>query len=1081
MWIVALALRRPFTIAVMSILIFVMGLLSLSRMPVDVFPTIDIPAVSVVWSYPGLSPLEMERRVVFPHERTLSTTVNGVASVQSQSIAGLGVMRVFFQPDVDLATAIAQINATSNTAMRNMPPGIQPPMVIEYNAASVPVAQLTLQSDTLTEQEIQDEAMNTIRLRLFTIPGLSSPAPFGGKEKQITVDLDPKALASKGLSPMDAINALQNSNLILPAGYARMGSRQVSIQTNSNPELVPQLGEIPIKAAGGAVVLLRDVAKVYLGFADQTNIVRINSKRAVYMAILKHANSSTLAVVDGARSILPLIKQGLPDGLDMQIDFDQSRFVKSAIKSVIMEAVIASILVSLLILFFMGSWRSMVVVCTSIPLAIFAGLIGLKLFGHTINIMTLGGLSLAVGMLVDDAAVEVENVHRNRLLGKPLTVAILDGAQQIAVPAIVSTLAICIVFFPIVLLEGPARFLFAPLALGVVISMMASYVLSRTLVPAMIRMLMAKEEGGEGTKLLDRMMARFNPWREKYFTRLQNAYGSMLESVLSHRKRVMLFSIAALLLSLSLIFVVGRDFFPAVDAGMMKLQIRAPEGARIEETEKLVERLEKRIRDIIPESELQTVNAMIGIPPKFTIAFVPTDNVGDMDGEMLISLKPGHQPVKYYMTKIREVLAKEFPGASGYFKSADIMNQVLNFGLSAPMNIQVEGPDLNVSHGLAKELCGRLEKIPGLADVRIKQSLDYPTMQINVDRQKAARMGLSQKDVAQGLLVSLSANTGIAPSYFLNPKGVSMNVVAKVPQEQLNSTQALASLPITPPTPLLAHDSPRNPVAQPQAPAQIIGNLATFKTMTSPSEVGHQTIQRIVDVMANVEGRDLGSVSNEVIRVMKDFEKEIKVPKGTRLLLRGQHEIMQTAFTNLGLGMILAALLVYLIMVVLFQSWLDPFIIMTAVPGALAGVLWALSITGTTINVTSLMGATMAIGIAVANAILLVSFANDVRVEKGLDPIQAALEAGITRLRPVLITALAMCLGMLPMALGLGEAGEQNAPLGIAVIGGLGMATLVTLFVVPVVYSLLRTKLPTKHLLESRFSEEKKGSIYEQA
>jgi multidrug efflux pump subunit AcrB len=1081
MWIVRMALRRPYTIAVMCLLIVIMGLLSLSRMAVDIFPAIDIPVVAVVWQYNGLSAEDMERRVVLVSERAYSSSVNGIERIESQSIPGIGILKVYFQPGTEIGAAIAQMGATSSTVLRILPPGMTAPTILQFNASNVPVTQLTLSSKTMPEQKIFDYGLQFIRLKLFTIPGLSTPAPFGGKSRQVSIDIDPRALNAKGLAPNDVVTALSAANLILPAGSARMGSREYTIQMNSSPSTVEQFAQIPVKISGGQPVLLGDVAKIYDGFADQTNIVRVNGNRATYMAILKHAEASTLAVVDATREMLPAIRAAAPEGLEMKLDFDQSTFVRAAVKGVVSEALVSTVLVSLMILMFLGSWRSMAIVCTSIPLAILVGIIGLKLSGHTINIMTLGGLSLAIGMLVDDATVEVENIHRNLAMDKPLTVAILDGASQIAVPAIVATLAICIVFFPVVLLNGAARYLFTPLALAVVVSMLASYLLSRTLVPSLARMLMPAEHGGPGADhkrgIVDGFFHAFNPKRDKALDAFTGAYTRGLELLLAHRTFALSISGAIVALTVALFWVVGMDFFPSVDVGLMKLHFRAPSGMRIEETEKLIARLEDRIRQVIPPDQLDTINDMIGVPSGYNLAFVPTDNAGPMDGEILIQLKAHHRPTRDFMTRIRKELAPEFPGSTLYFQSADIVSQVLNFGTAAPVDLQVEGPDLAKDHEVARKLRTALQAIPGLVDVRIKQVSDYPGLRLTVDRQRAAQVGLTQRDVANNMLISLSSNAVVAPSFFLNPaNGVNYSVVAKVPMEGNASIQALLGTPITTPAAgaILQPDAGRPVVNTPTANAQTLGNLATVRPISTTNEVDHATIQRVVDVMANVEGRDLGSVVKDIQRAVEGVGK---LQPGMAIRLRGQNEVMQSSFRSLGLGMILAVVLVYLLMVVLFQSWVDPFIIMMAVPGALVGILWMLALTGTTLNVESLMGSIMAIGIATSNSILLVSFANDIRVEQpGLSAITAALEAGRTRLRPVLMTALAMIIGMIPMALGLGEAGEQNAPLGRAVIGGLTLATFVTLFVVPVIYSLLRVKPPTKHELEARFQLEQLGS-----
>ncbi len=841
-----------------------------------------------------------------------------------------------------------------------------------------------------------------------------------------------------------------------------------------------EFANIPVKIVDGAPVLLGDVARVSDSFADQTNIVRVNGRRATYLAILKHADASTLAVVDAVRDVLPQIKAAAPSGMELKIDFDQSVFVRGAISGVVREAIISSLLVSLMVVLFLGSWRSMVIVCTSIPLAIFSAIIGLNLYGHTINIMTLGGLALAIGMLVDDATVEVENIHRNRMLGKPLTRAILDGASQIAVPAIVATLAICIVFFPVVLLVGPARFLFTPLAISVVLAMLASYLLSRTLVPALARLLMHSEHHDAlGSALPEggwkRVAVRFNRWRDEKFERLQNRYAAVLGAALAHRRFTIATAAAIAVASLGLVFVVGTDFFPSVDAGLMKLHFRAPTGSRIERTEALVAGVEAGIRDIIPAHEIETINTMIGIPVSYNLAFVQTDNVSPMDAEILIALKPEHAPTAGYMRRIRKMLAQGFPGATAYFQPADIVSQVLNFGLSSPIDVQVEFADLQKGYEFARRLRDGIAEIPGTADAHIVQVIDYPALRVDVDRLRAAQAGLAQRDVANNLLVSLSSSGLVAPSYFLNPhNNVNYTVVVKTPLPQLASVDQVMATPITAGAPVASTTGTPSPAAVPEAPTQMLSGIADLRPGGSPEQINHYTVQRVIDVGANVEGRDLGAVATDI---QKRIDGLGKLPPGMRITLRGQNQVMNQSFRMLGLGLILAALLVYCLMVILFQSWLDPFIIMVAVPGALVGILWMLVFTHTTINVESLMGSIMAVGIAVSNSILLVSFANDIRIEREeLTPLEAALEAGRTRLRPVIMTALAMIIGMIPMALGLGEAGEQNAPLGRAVIGGLGFATIATLFVVPVVYATLRVKLPSKHVMEQKFlAEEREG------
>jgi multidrug efflux pump subunit AcrB len=887
-------------------------------------------------------------------------------------------------------------------------------------------------------------------------------------------------LAAKGLSAGDVVSALQNSNVILPAGDARIGNTDYTVQLNSSPDTVSQFSRIPIKVVGSATVLLGDVAKVADSYAEQRGIVHVNGKRATYLAILKHSDASTLAVVEATRDTLPIIKAAAPQGMDLKIDFDQSVFVRAAIMGVVREAVLSSILVSLMILMFLGSWRSVVVVCTSIPLAIFTAIIGLNLSGDTVNIMTLGGLALAIGMLVDDATVEIENINRNFDMDKPITVAILDGASQIAVPAIVATLAICIVFFPVVLLTGASKYLFTPMALSVVLAMLSSYVLSRTLVPTLSRILFeGHREADEAKEENPGLIGRLNRRREHAFERLRSGYGRVLALVLHHRAFTLcvfglLFAVSAVLP-----FIIGTDFFPAVDAGLMKLHVRAPVGTRLEDTEQLVMQVEARIREIIPPDEIDTINDLEGLPTYFNLAFVPTDNVGDMDAEVLIALKPDHHPTEGYMEKIRKQLPGEFPGSSFYFQSADIVSQVLNFGVPSPIDIQVEGPDLDKSYAIARQLKDEISTVPGAVDVHVKQAIRYPALRINVDREKAAELGLTEQSVANSMLISLSSSALIAPSYFLNPaNNVNYVVAVRIPPEHFNSVDALMNTSLSLPgaaNPLQAASSPQTlPVPQPQY--ETLANVSRVIPDSVPAEISHYTVQRVIDINANLQNRDLGSV---VAGIQKKIAGIGKLPAGMRITIHGQYEVMNSSFRSLLMGLILAIVLVYLLIVVLFQSWMDPFIIMIAVPGALIGIMWMLAVTGSTINVESLMGSIMAVGIATSNSILMVSYANDARVERNISPLEAAMEAGMTRLRPVLMTALAMIIGMIPMALALGEGGEQNAPLGRAVIGGLLVATVVTLFVVPVVYTLLRKDFPTRQLLDEKFAAEARGEVFQ--
>ena len=1070
MWIVLLALRRPYTVAVGVIMLFITGFLCLQAMLVDIFPTIDIPVVGVIWNYPGLSAIDMERRVVFITERALSTSVNGITKIDSSSIPSVGLLRVYFEQGTDIGEAIAQITATCLVALRSMPPGIFPPLVIKFNASNVPVAQLTLYSDTLPEQEIFDYGLNFLRTKLFTIPGLSTPAPYGGMSREVNIDVNPDILQAKGLSTQSVVDALTNSNIILPAGTARIGAYEYNIMLNSSPTTVADFNKIPIEVINGAAVTLGDVARISDSYADQTNIVRVNGIHAAYLNILKKAEASTLDVINEVKKILPELQALAPKGLMIRMDFDQSVFVKAAIAGVLREAVVSGILVALMILFFLGSWRSVIIVCTSIPAAICTAIVGLQFTGNSINIMTLGGLSLAIGMLVDDATVEIENIHRNRAMGKPLTVAILDGAHQIALPAIMATLAICVVFFPVILLTGPARYLFIPLALSVVISMLASYLLSRTVVPLLSRMLLGSQHANE---VRTGIFAQF----EALFERFKDRYTKTLELCLGNRGAILWATSGLVLITAFIPFYVGTDFFPSVDTGLMKLHFRAAAGTRIEVTEGEVAEAEAIIRKIIPADELLTINSNIGVPYYYNLGFVPSDNSASMDAEILIALKGNHKSTVEYMREIRKQLALAFPAANAYFQPADIVNQVLNFGLSAPIDIQIEYTDIMESYRLAQIVMERLKIIPGVVDVALKQVFNYPSLLLNVDRVRAAEVGITQKDVANSLLISLSSNSLFAPSFYLNPdNNVNYDVVVKTPLGQLAKVSDLLATPITKSSNILVSSLTSNQggfALVPSAPSERLGNLSTLVSTNVVNYVTHSSVQRVVNVTANAEGRDLGGVIGDIQKAVKSLGV---LKPGMTISIRGQGEVMHEAFRKLGLGLIIAMLLVYLLMVVLFQSWLDPFIVMVAVPCALCGILWMLYLTCTTINVESFMGAIMAVGIAASNSILLVSFANDVRLEKVTSPLEAALEAGKTRLRPVLMTAMAMIIGMLPAALALGEGGEQNAPLGRAVIGGLLVATAVTLLIVPIINSLLRTEVPTKHLLDERLKEETKGS-----
>ena len=1046
MWIVRLALRRPLSVAVMALLMLVLGALSFALMNVDIFPAIDLPVVLVVWNYPGLSSIDMERRVVLLSERAYSTTVNGIEHMESESFAGIGMIKVYFHSGATVAGAIAQMVSVSQTILRIMPPGIMSPSIIDYNAANVPVAQLNVASETLPEQEVFDYGLNFIRLKLFTIEGLASPAPLGGMSRAVMVNLHPTELYANGLSPQDISTSLASTNVIIPTGTVKIGDREYNVELNGSPLRAADFNQLPIKVVDGTPVLLGDVAPVTNTHQVQTNVVRVNGKRATYLMIIKHAAASTLAVVDRVKAMIPDILATAPKGLQVALTFDQSKFVRAALWDVVQEAVVAAVLVAIMVLVFLGSARSMLIVIISIPLSILTAFIALKLSGQTINTMTLGGLALAVGMLVDDATVAIENIHRNHAMHKPLLVAILDGASQIAMPTLVGTLAICIVFFPVVLLSGVAKFLFTPLALAVVFAMLTSYLLSRTLVTTMARYLLPEtHEEHIGHGLWGCLARSFNAG----FERGREIYRVALGTFIARRSFAL--TAVALLIAASflLLLVVGEDFFPTVDAGMMRLHVRAPTGTRIEKTERIVEDVERTIRELIPANELASISDNIGLPVSYNLAFYQTDSIGPMDADILVQLEPTHQPTAMYQDKIRRVLNRKFPENDIYFQAADIVSQVLNFGLPAAIDAQVSGNDLDSDYQIATRLKAEMARIPGLTDLRIAEPLDYPTIKVNVDRSKALELGVTEAQVASSLLTSLSTSFLLQPNQWLDPRnGVNYSVLLQTPQHMVDSIQALAATP-------LSGIQPTGSAPQPQ----LLGNIASITQGLSPAVINHYTVQRVIDVNAGVSGRDLGAASADVGRAIKRLGT---LPPGTNIAIRGQSQAMRESFTTLGEALILAVILVYLLMVANFQSWLEPLIILLAVPGALAGVLWMLVLTGTTINVESLMGAIMAVGIAVANGNLLITFANELR-EDGYSPVAAAIEAARIRLRPIIMTALAMILGMLPIALALGAGADQNAPLGRAVIGGLIMATLTTLFVVPAVYSIVSRSVIGKH------------------
>ncbi|MGA6971105.1 MAG: efflux RND transporter permease subunit [Candidatus Binatus sp.] len=1051
MWIVRLALRRPLSVAVMALLMLVLGVLSFGLMNVDIFPAINLPVVMVVWNYPGLSAFDVERRMVFISERAYSTTVNGIEHIESESINGIGLLKVYFQPDTDIGGAIAQINAVSETILSNLPRGVEPPQIISYNASNVPVAQLNIYSDVLSTSKLFDYGLNFIRIQLFTIPGFSSPAPLGGVSRAVMANLDPTALYANGISAYDVGNALDATNVVIPSGTAKMGNYEYNVDMNMSVPKVSDFNKLPIKYLNGAPVFLDDVAHVTDTHQPQTNVVRFNGVDATYLLVVKHADASTLSVVDAVKAKLPEIRATAPKGLNVMLTFDQSQFVRAALKDVVQEAITAAALVAIMVLLFLGSPRSMIIVITSIPLSILNAIIFLHLAGQTINTMTLGGIALAVGMLVDDATVEVENIHRNQALHKPLLVAILDGASQIATPTFVGTLAICIVFFPVVLLTGVAKFLFTPLALAVVFSMLTSYLLSRTLVPSMARLLLPEDhEENLGSGRWGRIVRGF----DARFERVKHHYRYALAGFIARRNFALTFVAIIILSSLALLLVVGEDFFPSIDAGMMSLHVRMPTGTRVEHTEFVVDRIERAIRTVVPAEELQGISDNIGLPLSYDLAFYQTDSIGPQDADLLIQLKPDHKPTAGYQQKIRELLSAKFPNVTVYFQAADIVSQVLNFGLPAAIDAQINGNDLESDYDIALRLKNKMGLIPGVSDLRIAEPQDYPSFMVDVDRAKALQLGITQQEVASSVLATLSGATLLQPNFWLDPKsGVNYTVVAQSPQHLIDSVASLSNIPLSTPSSSsgingIASSSTIDPNTQAQA--QLLGNLSVINHKWDPAVVAHYTVQRVIDVDCAVQGRDLGGVASAVQRAINSLGK---MPAGTHVVIRGQSQAMRDSFKTLGEGLVLAIILVYLLMVANFQSWLEPFIIMMAVPGALAGVLWMLAITGTTINVESLMGAIMAVGVGVANGNLLITFANELR-EEGYSPLAAAIEAGRIRFRPIIMTALAMILGMLPMALSLGSGSEQNAPLGRAVIGGLMAATMMTLFVVPAVYSI---------------------------
>ncbi len=1042
MWIVALALRRPYTFVVMALLILILTPVVVLRTPTDIFPDINIPVISIVWNYQGLSPREMSDRIVSTTERALTTLVNDIEHIESQSLNGVAVVKIYFRPSANIQTALAQVTAISQTGIRFLPPGTTPPLIIQYSASSVPILQIGLSSKTLPEQQLNDLALNFVRTQLITVEGAAVPYPYGGKSRLVSVDLDTTAMQAKHLTPVDVVNAISAQNLILPSGTAKLGALEHQIELNASPQTIAELNDLPIKTVNGTTIYVHDVAYVRDGFSPQTNIVRQDGVRGTLLSVMKNGGASTIDIVKNIRAMLPDIAQTLPPDLQLTPLFDQSLFVRAAIQGVLREALTAACLTAAMILLFLGNWRSTLIIAISIPLSILTSVILLSALGQTFNIMTLGGLALAVGVLVDDATVELENIERNLGMKKELKQAILDGAQQIAVPAFVSTLAICIVFVPMFFLTGVARYLFVPMAEAVVFAMLASYLLSRTLVPTLVMYLLRGHEEDSHrppSNVFGRLQARFEDW----FGRFRESYRNSLESVMEHRRMFVVGFLAFCLLSGGLVFVLGRDFFPNVDAGQFRLHVRARAGLRIEETARLIDQVEQTIRHEVPRKEINTILDNIGLPYSgINLSYSNAGTIGTSDAEILVSLNPSHRPTEEYVHRLRGELPKAFPGVEFFFQPADIVSQILNFGQPAPIDIQLTGQNYAQNFVIAQQIANRLRHVPGAVDVHVQQLMDSPTLHLDVDRVRAQEVGLTQRDVAQNLLVSLSSSFQTAPTFWLDPQnGVSYNLAVMSPQYRVNSLQALMNTPIN--------------GANSTAP-QVLANLATATPTTSPAVVSHYNVAPAVDVFASVDGRDLGGVASDISDFLRSFQQQL--PRGTQIHVRGQVETMASSYTGLLIGLVMSIVLVYLLIVVNFQSWLDPFIIITALPGALAGILWILFLTHTTLSVPALTGAVMCMGVATANSILMISFARE-RMEEGADAVRAALDAGYTRMRPVIMTALAMIIGMLPMALGFGEGGEQNAPLGRAVIGGLTLATAATLFFVPVVFSIFRNCL----------------------
>jgi len=1055
MWIVELSLRRPYTFIVVALLVLIIGPLAILRTPTDIFPNIDIPVLSIVWSFNGFSADDMTHRITSPFERALTSDVDNIEHVESQTMNGVAVVKVFFHPGADINRALAEASATSQSILRVLPTGTLPPTILAYNASTVPILQLALSSKTLAEQDLYDLGNNFIRTQLATVQGAAVPLPFGGKVPQVMVDINSKALQAKGLSPLDVVNAVNAQNLVLPGGTAKIGTFEYNVNLNGSTDTVAELNNLPIRATAGGVIYMRDVANVRSGYAPQTNVVHTDGNRSALLQVEKSGNASTLTIIAQVKAMLPKIAAGLPKALSIKAVSDQSVFVSAAISGVVREALIAAGLTAAMILLFLGSWRSTLIVAVSIPLAITTSLIALSALGQTINIMTLGGLALAVGILVDDATVAIENISHHLERGTPKRDAILKGSAEIATPTLVSTLSICIVFVPMFLLSGVARYLFVPLAEAVVFAMLASYFFSRTLIPTLAMYLL--RETSPKAEDIDAGKVNFFGRFQRRFEALRGRYQRLLEGCLGQPRLFAAGFLVFCLASLSLAAFLGRDFFPTVDTGEIRLHLRAQTGTRIEETARLTENVEQRIRSVIPKNQLSTMLDNIGLPVSgINLTYDSSAPIGTSDADILVTLTAKHAPTSRYVQALRTRLGADFPGVTFAFLSADIIGQIVNFGLPSPIDIQIVGNDVAANRTLAQSLLQRLHSVQGLVDTRIQQPADAPSINIDVDRTRAIQAGFQQHDIAQDLLIALSGSSQTSPNFWLNPRnGVSYLVATESPQYQIDSLQALQNIPLA------------NGGEASNTQTQILGSLGSLSRTAQDAVVSHYNVQPVIDIFGSAQGRDLGGVASDITRIVDGAKKELA--PGSSIVIRGQVATMQSSFAGLLSGIVFAVVLVYLLMVVNFQSWVDPFIIITGLPGAMAGVVWMLFVTGTTVSVPALTGAIMCIGIATANSILVVSFARE-RLSEGSPPMQAALEAGVGRFRPVLMTALAMLIGMLPMAIGAGDGGEQNAPLGRAVIGGLLIGTAATLIFVPVVFGSVHAWLKRRQAAAVSFS-----------